>query len=280
MPVRKLAAHGSFPRSNLTFVVPDHVNLHFLVGHGQPLENSVARFFDNKDLTQGFAAYKGEWLLRMQSAYGPFPNIPNPSGPGDEVQNYRLESLLGDIFNKPATNSIEVATGVWWTPLAGEETTLSAWVSEHAHLGSANDPLAVYCLFCRDDALEEEVVEVLRNPPDQGRRQRGRCCYVTTAVCEALGLGDDCRELELLRWYRDRVLLREPGGAAAVAGYYETAPRLVAEIDRSADPAAVYRRLYRESIAPAVAAVAGGDYPAARRIYEGMVCRIQTEFRS
>jgi len=272
MPIRKIAAHGSFPKSNLFFRVPDHVTIQFFVEHDAPFDNDSARYFENKDLSAGLDALTQRFNQVMGYSC---PKIPAPNGAGEDVQNYRLESILGDFLNKPSCDSQERATGVWWTPPENEETTLKAWVLENAHLGSAMNPLAVYCFFCRDVALEEEMVDVMSNAPVTVKKRR---CYITTAVCEASGLGDDCHELLLLRWYRDHVLLHEPGGAATIADYYQTAPRLVAAIDRLADRATIYRQLYRDAIGPAVAAVANGDYATARRIYESMVRRLRSEF--
>lgn len=85
-------------------------------------------------------------------------------------------------------------------------------------------------------------------------------CYITTAACQSLGLPDDCRELTVLRWFRDEVVSRTPAGRADVAAYYDTAPRVVAGIDRRPDAAAVYARLLADHIRPAVAAVERGEY--------------------
>jgi hypothetical protein len=77
---------------------------------------------------------------------------------------------------------------------------------------------------------------------DGGGKEATPCCskcYITTAVCRRLELGDDCRELRILRTYRDEVLLRTAVGRAEVQQYYETAPLIVAGIEAGGDADAV-----------------------------------------
>ncbi|WP_426164127.1 CFI-box-CTERM domain-containing protein [Sandarakinorhabdus sp. DWP1-3-1] len=96
-------------------------------------------------------------------------------------------------------------------------------------------------------------------------------CYITTATCAAMGLADDCAELQALRRYRDEVMLATPSGAAAVAAYYAEAPAIVAAIDRLPDAAEHYRRLYDDFIAPAAAAAMAGDNDRAEALYRAGV---------
>lgn len=52
-------------------------------------------------------------------------------------------------------------------------------------------------------------------------------CFLTTAACELRGLPDDCHELNVLRRFRDDVLVMSREGRALVQEYYREAPRLV-----------------------------------------------------
>ena len=97
------------------------------------------------------------------------------------------------------------------------------------------------------------------------------CCYLTTAACAALGAGDDCPELQVLRWFRDEVLLRDREGALDVERYYATAPGLVAAIDASPNPRSLYLEIFHGTIRPAVAAILGGRHDEAYRRYRAMV---------
>ena len=64
-------------------------------------------------------------------------------------------------------------------------------------------------------------------------------------------------------------------GQRDVATYYATAPHIVAEIDRQADAAEWYRRLYTQTIQPAVAAVHRGDIDQAYVLYRRMVLNLE-----
>lgn len=66
---------------------------------------------------------------------------------------------------------------------------------------------------------------------DKGKGDSGggskRGCFITTAACEMRGLPDDCRELTVMRGYRDDVLMKTIEGRLLVADYYKIAPGLV-----------------------------------------------------
>ncbi|HET9984000.1 MAG TPA: CFI-box-CTERM domain-containing protein [Longimicrobiales bacterium] len=101
-------------------------------------------------------------------------------------------------------------------------------------------------------------------------------CYITTAVCEALGLPDDCETLALLRAFRDTVLARTEDGRQEIAQYYTTAPAIVAAIDARPDAERVYRALMETVIAPAAADILAGRHDEARHRYRRMVERLAT----
>lgn len=65
-------------------------------------------------------------------------------------------------------------------------------------------------------------------------------CFLTTACVEFAGLPDDCRELAVLRKFRDEHIQRRSDGKAILATYYATAPALVRAIKDSPDSAAVF----------------------------------------
>lgn len=93
---------------------------------------------------------------------------------------------------------------------------------------------------------------------------QGGGCYITTAVCESLGLGDDCDILQTLRKFRDEHM----GGKSALREYYETAPGIVTRINARKDARECYRQLLRRYILPSCAMIRAGFYDAAFRIYK------------
>jgi hypothetical protein len=99
----------------------------------------------------------------------------------------------------------------------------------------------------------------------------GSHCYITTAVCDALDLGDDCAELAALRRFRDEVLLQTEQGRSDVARYYAIAPAIVASIDRQPGARAIYADLYQRFIAPSVTALAAGEHARSDILFRAMV---------
>lgn len=63
---------------------------------------------------------------------------------------------------------------------------------------------------------------------------RRKLCYVTTAVCEGLGKGTDCYELNVLKRYRDEYLEHAKGGHELVEEYYDIAPTIVKRMEKEA----------------------------------------------
>lgn len=103
-------------------------------------------------------------------------------------------------------------------------------------------------------------------------KNRGcKCCFITTAVCESLGLPDDCEELTALRWFRDAVMAQTPQGRREIEIYYDVAPAIVEAIDRRADAPARYLQLYADSIRPAVDAIQQGQHQRAYALYRQMM---------
>lgn len=96
-------------------------------------------------------------------------------------------------------------------------------------------------------------------------------CFITTATCRALHAGDDCRELNLLRWFRDNKLQSTPQGEAIVREYYRVGPLLVQAIDHTPDPDALYQSLWEDYIRPSCTALENRQWEPAKQIYVRMV---------
>ena len=106
-------------------------------------------------------------------------------------------------------------------------------------------------------------------------------CFITTACCEIVGLGDDCFELRALRRYRDEVLANRPGGAAEIARYYAFAPRLLARLGaNAADPEAALRSIYACYVLPAALAARFGFDALAFRLYRRMLTAMSRAART
>lgn len=107
---------------------------------------------------------------------------------------------------------------------------------------------------------------------------RRKLCYITTAVCESLGKGNDCPELRILKDYRDRYLETTEEGHALVEEYYNIAPTLVKRMDRLPDREQVYQNIYNNYLAPCIRKIQNQDYESCRELYQEMVQGLEEKY--
>lgn len=105
----------------------------------------------------------------------------------------------------------------------------------------------------------------LFKPPSPSR------CYITTATCESQLLSDDCQELQLLRRFRDLIMLSSAEGRAEVEDYYRWAPEIVKRLDSQPNAGALYAHLYQRYIQPAAHALWRADLVSAHLLYRLLV---------
>jgi len=98
-----------------------------------------------------------------------------------------------------------------------------------------------------------------------------KLCYITTAVCESLGKGDDCYELNLLRNYRDTYLRETEEGRALVEEYYDIAPTIVTRIDKSEHAAQLYQAIWSDYLKPCIRDLEEQHPEACKSRYMAMV---------
>jgi len=103
-------------------------------------------------------------------------------------------------------------------------------------------------------------------------------CFITTAVCEAEGKADNCRELTVLRGFRDGYLAAQPDGPALIAEYYEKAPVIVTLIDLLGDREKRYAAIRDEYILPCVEDAEAGRNERCRDRYVTMMRRLEKQY--
>jgi len=101
----------------------------------------------------------------------------------------------------------------------------------------------------------------LYQPPSSGGG-----CFITTAICEARQLPDDCEELQILREFRDTYMLASCKGRNLVREYYAIAPQIAARL--SYEQCESLRVKY---LIPALTFISVGDFQNAEQIYTLMV---------
>lgn len=109
---------------------------------------------------------------------------------------------------------------------------------------------------------------------------RHKLCYITTAVCNSLGKGDDCAELNAFRSFRDGWLAHTPDGPEKITEYYLFAPMIVRAIDASGHAEAEYRRIWEESLSPLLACIREGRQATCAEGYEKMVRSLECKWLS
>jgi len=100
---------------------------------------------------------------------------------------------------------------------------------------------------------------------------RTRLCYISTAICSHIGKSDDCYELQLLRNYRDTVLLSNAEGRLLVEEYYDVAPTIVNRINKRIDAQHIYQRLWERYLYPCIHSIEQKQYDTSQKYYASMV---------
>lgn len=105
-------------------------------------------------------------------------------------------------------------------------------------------------------------------------------CFITTAVCLETGKGDDCAQLTAFRNFRDVYLQNCSDGPALIEEYYRIGPRIVLEIEKSADPQKLYRSIAKEYLDPCYKDLQNGRPDRCKDRYVTMVRRLAKEYLS
>lgn len=95
-------------------------------------------------------------------------------------------------------------------------------------------------------------------------------CFLTTACVKHRGLPDDCKELTLLRKFRDEYMKKNEEGNALVEQYYEIAPGIVTKIDAREDKDEIYESIYK-NILVCVEKIEEEKYEETFKLYSDMV---------
>ncbi len=110
-----------------------------------------------------------------------------------------------------------------------------------------------------------------RNNPKKGK------CFITTACCEWSGLPDNCKELRILRSFRDRYMLQEKEGQIDLEEYYKIAPKIIESISATDNQDYVYGELFKK-IKTAVVLIEKGDDEAAYLLYKEMISGVKDRY--
>ncbi|MEM7774101.1 MAG: CFI-box-CTERM domain-containing protein [Pseudomonadota bacterium] len=133
--------------------------------------------------------------------------------------------------------------------------------------------------FCVHDVKDPACIEASKDKDElwTWNYKTDKCeesgCFLTTACCEELGLGDNCFELRTLRHFRDSYLMHAPQGSDHVAAYYQLAPKILAAVPSNRRRPELLT-VYAYFILPSVLCTKLGLYRTARRIYTALMNRM------
>jgi len=130
--------------------------------------------------------------------------------------------------------------------------------------------------------LKSNIEDIIRNNYQSTgyyvERKKGGC-YITTATFKALKTQNDkCEELELFRWYRDKILAKEADGKKLIEEYYQTAPLIVEKINSQPNAEEIYHNLWENYLKPCLEHLKRGEYQKVKTLYVQMVRNLQKEF--
>jgi hypothetical protein len=126
--------------------------------------------------------------------------------------------------------------------------------------------------FESDDSYRERVAE----EADEHRASSddsGGGCFLTTACTVSAGLPDDCKELTVLRQFRDGFIANLPDGLALIEKYYAIAPGIVARINAAPTKAGILADILAD-VRNAVGLIEAGQNNAALNLYRSMTERV------
>lgn len=141
--------------------------------------------------------------------------------------------------------------------------------------------------FCRktDKSLDKNTVDTYcdnslryRDCPIYRDSGSSGGCYLTTACVECRNLADNCRELTVLRSFRDNYMANQENGKDDIKEYYDKAPTIVEIINKRDDSNEIYDDLYRNVIKPCVELIEIGRNEEAYQKYKEMVASLEKKF--
>lgn len=139
------------------------------------------------------------------------------------------------------------------------------------------DDLADFICSEWSDAFKDSKIQASSYQAiDEGFKRK--LCYVTTAVCQSLHMGENCETLNLIKDFRDHYLALTPDGLDLIDEYYDIAPTIVKRINKESDSEAKYIWLYQNYIKPCVDFIKMGAQEECKSTYCDMVETLRDEY--
>lgn len=105
-----------------------------------------------------------------------------------------------------------------------------------------------------------------------------KLCFVTTAVCSGLRKPQDCKEITLMKEFRDGYFSGTAEGRQLIQEYYDIAPTIVKRIAQGTDPEEKYLYLWNTYIRNCVEYIERGQSGECSRLYKAMMSELKEEY--
>jgi hypothetical protein len=138
---------------------------------------------------------------------------------------------------------------------------------------SSHNPDGTTDAYEYDDSFVANVSGCHRG---EQKNDDGGPCFLTTACVQFAGLPDDCHELAVLRYFRDRYVSQLDDGTALISQYYATAPAIVHAIDTTSNRSQILADMLSE-IRRIVAEIQDGRLHSAVVLYRLMFERLKKD---
>ena len=116
----------------------------------------------------------------------------------------------------------------------------------------------IYYKYCRNFNYDECPIY---------KEEYSNGCYITSACMYAMNKTDDCKELMILRDFRDNWLMKQSFGEKAIKEYYSIAPSIVSKINMSDDCIDIYKNIYEEMILQCIGFISNQNFEKAYELY-------------
>lgn len=162
----------------------------------------------------------------------------------------------------------------------GRHGSKGAWQVDHSKAranGGTNhmNNLFPSCIPCNIEKGTLHKTTIRRRKGYESKSSGG--CYITTACVTNEGLTDDCRELMVLREFRDKYVSERKGGPELIEEYYKTAPLIIEQINKRENFSEIYTVIYSD-IKKAVSLIDNKMYLSAFELYCNVVRNLKNEF--
>jgi len=110
------------------------------------------------------------------------------------------------------------------------------------------------------------------------RYVEGGGCFVSTAICYGLEQPDNCKDLQILRSFRDIYLLQSKVGQYFVRRYYDLSPKISEAVENSPDSNEICLLLKEHYLDPCIAHIESGNNIKAIVLYIKMFLDLHKSF--